>query len=78
MMDQKYKQKMCNIMPWNYFKISSKFKKIEQTYSFINEKLLKHLLFHCDITNDANLFIHNTQHCPEHMRESTAQAINLE
>ena len=33
--------------------------------------------FHCDITDDIRTFAHNTQHHPEHMRESAAKVVNL-
>ena len=51
-------------------KVLSKSKSSEQSYSSINEKFLKHV-FYCDVTHDVNLFTHDTQHCPEHMGEST-------
>ena len=35
------------------------------------------MYFNCDVTDDVRTFTHNTQHLPEHMRESTVQAVNL-
>ena len=35
------------------------------------------MYFHYDVTDDVTTFTHNIQHLPEHMGESTTQAVNL-
>ena len=41
-------------------------------------KNFKSLLFNCDVTDGIKLYTHDIQHCPELIKESTAQTVNLE